>query len=57
MYAAAKVFVYTPDKKILLKTITPDAEGNFSLALSTGSYFVDMVHKKIGGPPGFRQQL
>ena len=52
MYAAAKVFVYTPDKKILLKTITPDAEGNFSLALSVGSYFIDMVHQRIGSMTG-----
>ena len=52
MYAAAKVFVYTADKKTLLKTITPDAEGNFSLSLSVGSYFIDMIHQRMGGTTG-----
>ena len=52
MYAAAKVFVYTSDKKTLLKTITPDAGGNFSLELSVGSYYIDILHQRIGNTTG-----
>lgn len=52
MYAAAKVFVYKMDKKTLVKTITPDANGRFSVSLPTGEYFIDMIHQRIGGTIG-----
>ena len=52
MYAAAKVFVYKTDKRTLVTTITPDAKGNFSVDLPSGSYFVDMIHQSMGGTTG-----
>jgi len=52
MYAAAKVFVYTSDKKTLLKTITPDQNGKFSINLLPGTYFIDMIHQRMGGTTG-----
>lgn len=52
MYAAAKVFVYASDKKTLVKTLIPDAKGNFSTSLPTGVYYIDMTHQSIGGTFG-----
>lgn len=52
MYAAAKVFVYTADGKTLLKTLIPDASGNFSTTLPEGKYYIDMFHQRIGGTTG-----
>jgi hypothetical protein len=52
MYAAAKVFVYTEDKKTLVKTITPNSKGNFSVNLPAGAYFINMTHQRIGSTNG-----
>lgn len=52
MYAAAKVFVYTENGKTLLKTLIPDASGNFSTTLNEGKYYIDMFHQAIGGTTG-----
>jgi hypothetical protein len=52
MYAAAKVFVYMPDKKTLVKTLTPDAQGKFSVTLPAGTYYIDMIHQTVGGTYG-----
>ena len=52
MYAAAKVFVYKMDKKTLVQTITPDKDGNFSIQLAPGSYFIDMIKQTMGGTTG-----
>ncbi len=52
MYAAAQVFVYLTDKATLVKTITPDPNGDFSISLSTGKYYIDMIHQRIGGTTG-----
>lgn len=51
-YAAHKVFIYTSDKKTLLYTLTPDAQGKFSIPLSTGEYVVDVAHQAVGGVSG-----
>lgn len=52
MYAAAKVFVYKADKKTLVKTVIPGAQGTFSTSLPAGDYFIDMIHQRIGGTTG-----
>ncbi|MFA6608609.1 MAG: hypothetical protein WCT07_01725 [Candidatus Paceibacterota bacterium] len=52
MYAAAKVFVYKMDKTTLVTTVTPDKYGLFSITLPEGSYFIDMIHQKMGGTKG-----
>ncbi len=52
MYAAAHVLVYMPDKKTLVKTIIPDGQGKFSIALPEGEYFIDMIHQRMGGTKG-----
>jgi hypothetical protein len=48
MYAARKVFIYKSDKKTLVVTLIPDAEGGFSKTLPVGTYYVDMVHQPLG---------
>lgn len=51
MYAARKVFVYkSSDKKNLVATLTPDADGKFSTTLPVGTYYLDMMHQQ--GPGG-----
>jgi hypothetical protein len=52
MYAAHPVFVYSADKTTLVKTLTPDANGDFSAALSPGTYYVDVKHQSIGAIRG-----
>jgi hypothetical protein len=52
IYAEAKVFVYLPDKKTLVRTIIPDKDGKFSITLDPGSYFIDMIHQTMGGTTG-----
>lgn len=52
IYAAAKVFVYMADKKTLVTTLIPDARGEFSVQLPSGTYFIDMIHQRIGGTKG-----
>ena len=52
MYAAAKVFVYSSDKKTLITTIIPDKDGKFSISLAEGKYFVDMTKQTMGGTYG-----
>ncbi len=47
-FAARKVFVYKPDKKTLVTTMTPDAEGKFSATLSEGDYWIDMARPGVG---------
>lgn len=48
MYASRKVFVYASNKTVLITTLTPDSKGNFSVSLSPGNYYIDMVHQGIG---------
>ncbi|MDO8664235.1 MAG: hypothetical protein Q7K44_01640 [Candidatus Liptonbacteria bacterium] len=52
MFAARKVFVYNPDKKTLITTLTPDAEGKFIAKLGAGDYWIDMAHQGIGATRG-----
>ncbi|MDP3772253.1 MAG: Gmad2 immunoglobulin-like domain-containing protein [bacterium] len=47
-FAIRKVFVYKPDKKTLVVTLTPDAEGKFSATLPEGDYWIDMAHPGVG---------
>lgn len=52
MYAARKVFVYSSDKRTLVTTLTPDAQGKFTTILPVGSYSVDMTHERVGSISG-----
>ncbi len=52
MYAAHTVFVYSSDRSKLITTLIPDANGNFSATLPTGTYFIDIQHQSIGGVRG-----
>jgi hypothetical protein len=52
MYAARKVYVYTSDKKTLITTLTPDAQGKFSATLPQGVYYIDMEHSPVGSIVG-----
>ena len=56
MYAAAKIFVYSSDKKTLVTTIIPDKDGKFSILLPQGIYFVDMTKQSMGGTTQRRNQ-
>lgn len=47
-YAAHKVNVYTADKKTLVTTLTPNANGVFTASLPTGSYYVAMASTQSG---------
>ncbi len=49
MYAARKVAVYASDKKTLIDTLTPDANGKFSTDLAPGTYYVAMANSTSGG--------
>ncbi len=57
MYAAHKVFVYTPDKTKIIATLIPNAQGNFSATLLAGSYIVDVTHQSIGFIKGAPQNI
>lgn len=50
MFAARKIFVYAPDKKTLITTLTPDSGGKFFVSLPVGAYYVDMARGQ--GPGG-----
>lgn len=52
MYAAHQVFVYNSSQTKLITTLTPDASGNFSATLPSGSYLVDVQHQGIGAVTG-----
>ncbi|OGZ06506.1 MAG: hypothetical protein A2942_04835 [Candidatus Lloydbacteria bacterium RIFCSPLOWO2_01_FULL_50_20] len=52
MYAARKVFVFSKDRKKLIKTLTPDAQGKFRTTLPGGTYVIDMEPEGIGGING-----
>ena len=52
MFAAHPVFVYSSDKSALIETLTPDANGNFSITLPTGTYLIDVQHQSIGATRG-----
>ena len=52
MYAAAHVLIYMSDEKTFVQTIIPDEKGNFSASLPEGSYFIDMIHQRMGGTKG-----
>ena len=47
MYAAHQVFVYSSDRLRLIRTLTPDAQGNYSTVLPADNYLVDVQHKGI----------
>lgn len=59
MYAARKIAVYTAEAKTLLKIITPDASGNFSVPLTAGMYYVDLEGQMggIGSVSGLPQTV
>ncbi len=44
MFAERKIAVYKSDPKILVKTLTPDANGRFSATLPAGVYYVELVN-------------
>lgn len=54
MFAARKIAVYTADRQTLITTITPTADGTFSVSLPSGSYYVSMLEStpRIGGATG-----
>ena len=52
MYAAHQVFVYNSDRTKLITTLTPDAQGNFSATLPTGTYLIDVQHQSVGAVRG-----
>jgi hypothetical protein len=55
MYAAKKIYVYTSsNKKTLVRTITPDANGKFSVRLPIGSHYIHMDDQPggVGGITG-----
>ena len=52
MFAARKIFVYLPDHKTLITTLTPNSQGKFGATLSEGDYWLDMTHQNIGGITG-----
>jgi hypothetical protein len=51
-YAAHQVYVYSADRKNLITTLTPDAEGKFSTELPIGAYWIDIIHSQIGAVNG-----
>ncbi len=57
MFAARKIFVYSPDRKSLITTVTPGADGVYSATLRSGDYFVDMEHQGIGSIRGMPQAI
>lgn len=46
-YASRKIAVYTTDRKTLLVTLIPDANGRFSMALSAGIYYITMADNLV----------
>lgn len=57
MYAGYKILIYQftdPERKnkILVSTLTPDAQGKFNATLPEGTYFVDMTPLTIEGVEG-----
>jgi hypothetical protein len=48
MYAAHKVAVYASDKKTLITTLTPNAQGVFTATLPVGTYYVAMATTQSG---------
>ena len=48
MYAAHPVFIYSSNKINLIKTLIPDAQGNFTTTLPIGMYVIDVQHQNIG---------
>lgn len=57
MFAANKVFVYKNNTTQLVATLTPDAVGHFSGALTPGTYTVDVGHQAVGGARGVPVQV
>lgn len=47
MFAARTVYVYRPNRTILVATLTPDAEGKINTTLPVGDYWVDMPTRGI----------
>ena len=45
-YASHRIGIYTADKKKLLTTITPGADGSFSIAMDVGTYYADLLEQK-----------
>ncbi len=52
MYAAHQVFVYASDRSKKIATLTPDAQGNFTITLPIGMYLVDVKHQPVGSVQG-----
>lgn len=52
MYASNKVFVYLPDHKTLVTTLTPNQYGKFGATLSEGDYWLETLHPPVGGVTG-----
>lgn len=62
MYAARKVSIYkftdsVLKNKVLVSTLTPDAEGKFGVTLEAGTYFIDVAHQGLGGVSGVPQTI
>lgn len=49
-YAARKVYVWAANRSRIIATLTPDANGRFSVLLPAGEYIVDVAHQP--GPGG-----
>lgn len=47
MFAEKKIVVYKGDPKILVKTLTPDANGKFSTSLPAGLYYVELMNNVL----------
>jgi len=52
MYASHPIFIYLSDKKTLIKTLTPNASGDFYTTLLVGNYFIDAQHQSVGSIQG-----
>ena len=52
MYASKKIFIYLPDHKTLVTTLTPNGEGRFGATLSEGNYWLDITRQAIGSITG-----
>lgn len=57
MFAARKIFIYLPDRATLTSVITPDGEGNFSVKLPEGTYWITMQNQGIGSLHGVPQSI
>ena len=49
VYEATKIFIYSEDRKSLIKEISLNSTGNYKVELDPGMYVLDTEHIGIGG--------